>query len=666
MPTSFFFNNQEIIIPGAYSQVKSGIQNPALAFSFGNTLIIDTGISNKGGLFGGGAGINGTLSSGKNAHYTFDNVRDFRNLVKGGPLWTLAGQLFVPGGGATAGISSLTYIRAKTTTPASITVPFGAQDDSDTDLDSTNNGSVTIQVKDEGFVGNGVLGDESRATATLTVTNAGATGNVVSIQIDGITVGSYTVKSGDNIALVVAGIAASITKTGIAEVISTSSTQVVIYAPHGYAATLNSTPATTTITGSVAVTSSNFTGGAEGTKLTRGYAATVVAGVVDPSKYILKFWRGTYKGTDSGLIAAGTATPIDGLAELSSVAELIVQSPEVSTVQELVTWMQDTAGTGFEFSRYLYLSSHTIASVTDEILDQDLTNNYIKATGGVETYSSSDLADVLDSISDLNFDFVLADRFGDDARDAANISILNFIANTAKIKPDLYVSSGSVAGEFASSLSVSAAYDSQYVTVVHGGARVTDIGGRNFKEYDSIYKAATLLGREAGLEPQVPLTLKNIGIQGELHTLTVTEQERALRAGVLITKISGSSFEVVKGVNSLQNNTYIVNPDGTTHSKQLRRIVRQINKELTINARNILLKNPIGANSNTVSDEDVKAFVESFLGQRVATRADDNLIISFQNVEVTRNQDAYEVVYQIVPNSEVSFLFFVAFLIDPS
>ena len=673
MATRFFFNNQEIYIPGAYSQVKSGIKNPSLALAFGNTLLIDTSIGAKGGLFGGGAGINGTLATGKDSHYTFDNVRDFRNFVKGGLPWAIAGPLFLPGGGATAGISSLTYIRAKTTSPATIFIPFGAYfGESDSDGDITNDGSLTIQVRDEGYCGNGVLGDETRATCTVTITNAGSASDTITIRIDGEVAATYAVQTGDSIANVVSGLVSSFNDYGFTEVVTSTTSTITFYAPHGYAEELNGDPATISVTGSVAGSSGNFSGGAEGTILTRGYGATVVAGLLDDTKYIVKFWRGSFRGLDDDILLTGTTTAFDGLNETSTKPELVVQSPEVSTVQEIVTWMQDEAGDGFTFNQYFKLSSYSIATGTDEIIDQDLTNNYIKATGGTESYSATDLQAALDSIEDLTFDFILADRWGDNARSSPNISIVDFVTNTAKIKPDVYIAAGATVGEFNSgaataSTTISVAYDSQYVTVVHGGAKVTDVGGRNFKQYDSIWKAATLLGREAGLAPQVPLTFKNIGIQGETHTLTVKEQKIALNSGLLVTKPGDSSgFEVLKGINTLQNNKYLVNPDGSTHSKQLARIVRQINKEITVNAKEVLLKKPNGANRNTVSVEDVKEFVKTFLQDRVSKRDEDNLLISFRNVEVTLSQDAYEIVYGIEANTEISFLFFTAFLLDPN
>jgi hypothetical protein len=333
LATEIFFQGKSIKIPGVYSAIKSGINNPAVALAYGNTLFIDTG---SGIQWGGGSGINGTHKQGGDSFNTFNNVRDYRNFVRGGLPWFLGGPLFLPGGGATQGVSSLTYIKAATTVPATLTLAFG--DHSST---PTNDGQIVLQLKDEGFVGNGVLGDETRAKATITVTNAGTNGNTIAITVGGITIGSYTVQTGNNIAAVVTGLAAAINAAGITEVFSTSSTQIVIYAPRGSGAAINSTSPSVVVSGTVAGSAGTFSGGVEGTILTRGIAAKTIAGVIDTAKYIVQFWRGTFKGLDSQV---STGTPFDGLAEIRTNAELIAQSPEVDTVTDLLAWMNDTAG----------------------------------------------------------------------------------------------------------------------------------------------------------------------------------------------------------------------------------------------------------------------------------------------------------------------------------
>lgn len=135
--------------------------------------------------------------------------------------------------------------------------------------------------------------------------------------------------------------------------------------------------------------------------------------------------------------------------------------------------------------------------------------------------------------------------------------------------------------------------------------------------------------------------------------------------GVLVTVYDSdrSEFTVLQGVNTLQNNAYQLNPDGTSFSIQIRRIAAQLNQELIYNAKNQLLNDPLGVNRNTLSEKDLVEWTKSYLGRKLATDTQDNLIFSFQNVTVTRDQDAYFVTYEFEPNSEINKLFFTGFML---
>jgi hypothetical protein len=43
MPTSIVFNGKTRILPGVYTQIKSGIENPPRTATYGKILLIDTG-----------------------------------------------------------------------------------------------------------------------------------------------------------------------------------------------------------------------------------------------------------------------------------------------------------------------------------------------------------------------------------------------------------------------------------------------------------------------------------------------------------------------------------------------------------------------------------------------------------------------------------------------
>ena len=57
------------------------------------------------------------------------------------------------------------------------------------------------------------------------------------------------------------------------------------------------------------------------------------AGVNDPAKFILKFYKGTFTGLDQNGI------PFNGIDEALTQPILVVQSPEFNNVSELNAWM---------------------------------------------------------------------------------------------------------------------------------------------------------------------------------------------------------------------------------------------------------------------------------------------------------------------------------------
>jgi len=547
MSTSYSFDGKIIKIPGVYSTIKSGIKNPPIDLGYGSCLIIDTG---SGAGYGGGSGITGTLKSGIDSIYTFDNISDFRSFVGGGLMWFLAEPLFKPSQLGVAGVSSLSIIRAATTVAAEISYTW--------DGGSTNGGVITFQVKTEGVAGNGV-------------------------------------EDGDDV-------------------------------------------------------------------LRTGYSAVMSVGVVDTGKFLLSFYRGTYKGLDT---AVSNGDPYDGVVQGDSEPELLARSIEFDNISDLLDWCNNDVA----FNTHFKLKTLTPAG-TGAVTNDDLVANPGNklAISGTTTYNEASLNLALDAIADINFDFILCDRFGADALDTENLLILSYVASDAKIKPDVYIGGGSTASKFSgaadASIELAASLDSQYATLVHSGIKKTSRKFDGFKTYSSIVHAAYVLGREAGLQPQVPLTFKGININGLSHQLNDSQVEQCLDGGVIATRFSDGSYDIVKGINTLQNNDFLINEDGTTSSKQLRRIARQLNKEISVNAKRQLLKQTAGVNRNTLSEQDVAKWLEGYLTQKTATASVDNLIISFQDISVETRGDAYFISYAIVPNFEVSYLFFTGFIID--
>lgn len=546
MATVHPFDGLQVILPGVYSNIKSGFKNIPSPAAYGNTLIIDT---DSGAGAGGGSGVIGTIDTGTNAVYEFDNLENFQAFVEKGRWYLLSTPLFKPliqGGVPVPGVSKIVYIKAATTVPAKMIFAVG----NDVSDSVGNIGNVEIYVRSEGLVGNGTL-------------------------------------------------------NSVAE-------------------------------------------------LSRGYAFKVEKGVLDTTKFIMKFYRGTFRGLNQD------GNPIGGIAEVDAKAELLITSKEFKTITVLKDWML----TNFDFNKYFKLKSSVIP-LHDKVDEKDRLDHasYILATGGTESYTSANLISALLIAKNMNLDFVFADKFGVDSQHANNLLIFDWAANTAKFKPQVYIASGSVQNDFITVSSADTAfYNSQVVTVVHGGAKLTNKNG-GFDTYDSYYKAANLLGREAGLAPQVPLTFKDITIHGETHILNDTEMKQALQNGILVTAPDEGKFACLKGINSLQANEFLLNENGTTHSKQLFRIAHQLNKELLIEGKK-LLKDPNGVNRNTLSATDVEQWTKQFLQRKVAEPKTDNLILSFKDVTVVRKADAYFVTYFFVANTEISFLFFTGLILE--
>lgn len=553
MPTQIVFNGKNRILPGVYTEIKSGIQNPPRTASYGKLCMIDTGVF--GATFGGGAGINGTLEKGADAIYTLSTLREFRSFVKGGLAWLLGLPLFFPDGFSSIGVTEVQYIRACTTAPAELTFNFGDADTSGEDS-SVDGGSITVQSRIEGVIGNGQL---------------------------------------------------------------------------------------------------------EGINLYKGIAAVMRAGENDTNKFIIDFYLGTYKGEDDD------GDPYDGISKADSVPELLVSSIEVRTMAELVAWMQSDS----TFNYYFYMSSSsTLGSGVIDATDLANYSSYTVFSGGTESYSASDLNAVLDYITENDYSFVLCDGYGDNAMNANNGLIVAHVVSEAKYEKFVVIGGGKNSLKFTQtngSIPIAQFYDSDRVVVVHSGVKIpSNISGTGYKEYDSIYHAAAVAGRICGLPPQVPVTFKGLNIFGVLHPLKQKEQELCLLEGVLCTAYHQEvgRFVVVQGVNSLQRNTYLINEDASSFSIQVKRIIAQANKTLTINARQTLFNTETGANRYTLSKQVVKDWAKRQLKALTVTTTDDNLFLTFRNVEVETSEDNIYLRYSAVPNSEVNKLLITGVLLD--
>ncbi|HPI19235.1 MAG TPA: hypothetical protein PKY56_02595 [Candidatus Kapabacteria bacterium] len=562
MATKVNFAGKLIGQPGTYAQILSGQTNPPQTLDYGKIIIIDTGgfyidsdesgISSVDPYFGGGAGIDGELASGKNAIYSLNDLTEYRKFLTGGWLWLLGEPLFRPNGLVDPGVSSVYYVRAATTLAAQIAFTFTGG--------GPNGGSLLIKCKNEGTVSNGYLC---------------------------------------------------------------------------------------------------------GTELTRGVGVKMVAGTIETSKFVLKFYRGTFKGLDLD------GHPFDGIKENDASPELICQTPEFDNLQTAIDWMNlDSV-----FNAFFKLSSSSVSG-TGIINTADMLANpgYKLAAGGTDSYTANALNLVLDNISELDYTIVLSDRWGDDAQHAYNTTILAHLINEARYDKFLFIGGGRDKNKFVNtsfgSVETAKYYDSDRVVVVHGGCKkIRQWAPAMLKEYDSIYKTAAIVGRTCGLSPQIPLTFKAIDIDGELHLLNEKERQQALNSGVLHTKFDSEfnppAFVVNQGITTLQANDFLVNDDGTSHELTIRRIAAQLNKELVVNAKRMLLGNQQqGPNRFTLNATVIKTWTENYLKGKVATPTQDNLIISFNSVTANISQDYINVTYRFEPNGPINKIFFTGYMIN--
>jgi len=400
------------------------------------------------------------------------------------------------------------------------------------------------------------------------------------------------------------------------------------------------------------------------TELYLGYGYTFETSTVDSTKFVLKFFRGTFKGTaDDGI-------PFNETEKEDTKRELLFTSSEFENMEEVLYWMS----TNRDFNSVFTFSAGS--SIGDgSITTDDLTviSGIQVASGGTEDYSTDNLDKVFESIKDLDYTFVLCTEYGDKAQSAMNGKILSHLNDVdTRFDKFMIVGGGDNSSEFGSgannsSIDTAIHYNSDKVIVTHGGIKkVCQTSPTGFRKLPSLYHAALHLGRIAGLAPQVPPTFKAIDVDGLEHNLTTREQEIALNAGVLVTVYDRDfqDFIILQGVNTLQNNDFLVNSDATSYSIQLKRIVSQINKELIINSKLQLLNQPSGVNRSTLSSKNVEDWVKGYLQRITATTTTDNLILSFRDVTVQVQDDAYKVSYGIVPNTEINKLFFTGFILE--
>jgi hypothetical protein len=560
MATTRLFGGKLIKLPGVYSRIVSGINSTPINTDYGKVLIIDTGLFAG---YAGGPGVTGTLKQGTDSLYEFKDLGEARNIIRGGVGWKLLEKLYKPYKDQ-PGISSLYFIKANTTTQASMS--FTATGG------GAKGGTFAFKTLDEGKAANGVLESE---------------------------IASQEYGSG---------------AIGLGEL--------------------------------------------DGDKLVMGYGWSIATGIVDNTKWIFQVWRGSYTGVHTDGISISGVT-LEGSAPI-----LVCQSPEFNNIQDLIDWAQ----VDYDFNQHFAKGSCTVTG-DGSINQADVTAvaGYNKATGATETYNAADLTTALEVVQGLSFTHVLCDKYGTSQYNSATVgAIVAHLETDAKGDKYMFYGGGKDRTEFSSgtgSLAQAAYFDTNRVLVCHGDAlESSNLAPTGFRQWPTVYKAAAVLGRTAGLPPQVPVTNKAIGIDGEVHKLSDKQKEQALDGGVLTT-FYDSDFKAVvvtEGINTLQVNRDVIRADGKSFSHQAERIKSQVNANITYNGKIDLMGQPNGVNAVTLSAQ----YVKDWTGKQLeAMKADpstgkDNLILSYQDITVTQNQDTWDVTYGFGLNGERTKIFF--------
>jgi len=649
MATVISVNGKTVTRPGVYALTKSGVKNPSPNLAYGNICIIDDGL---GAMWGGGSGVSGTLKSGVDAVYELATIQQFRDFVKGGELWNLAKPLFKPAGDGINGTSKVFLVRACETTPATMSYTFDA-------------GSITFQTLDEGVNTNGVLAGSilNKGYACKIVKNVATSKYAIQFYA-----GSY--KGIDPLNRVSYDGMTQV--TALANNFLSSKECATVQELIDWCNTSNEFKAVFNLT--VGTTSSNTAAAAT-------FDCTALATILDTPI--------TLRINDPvlGLIELGSSTFTTGAtgAAIAAVFKAIINTyahgySADNTGASLVTTAPATYGASINGNAlgFYYATGSASASfaagadVASSFIDADVSGNtgYQLATGGTEVYTSAAFDAAIEAIKETDNTFFLATSYGvTNAIGLNSTKIFDYLENDSKYEKFMVVGAGYDKSEFAGASGTSEAvakyYNSDKVIIVHGAAKETSKAG--FLVRSQLYKAAAVLGRLAGVAPQTPLTFKNIAIDGEIHSLTDTEKEYALSVGILTTHFDSELgyYVIQQGVNSLQNNQYLINEDASSFDIAVKRIEAQLNKEICIRAKQVFFaKDSTGPNRTTVSEENVKAWLDGFLHNKVATSLTDNLILRFGNINVEYQSDNIYVTYEFVPNFSISKAIFTGTLLD--
>ena len=382
-----------------------------------------------------------------------------------------------------------------------------------------------------------------------------------------------------------------------------------------------------------------------------GYAARIIAGTDDTSKFKCQIFRGSYMGVDKD------GEPYGSKSFAEATSNLLTESDEISTLGELYEWARSDK----------YVLAHFVVEMTGTESAKISAVDMTTATGGTTEYlKDTEYADILEAISELDVTFFLATNTevskGIDANTTGRL--FTFLKNDAKFTEFMVIPGGSsdtdLFGESNSSQAIAKYYNSGQVAVIHGSPIVNRKDGNGTKTLPSIYLAAAIIGLNAGKSPQSPLTFQRVGYQSFVYDLKKKEREKALQAGIMHVRNVSGYWCINQGVTTLQDNKRTIAADGQSMELSIELIKAQLNKELIIDGATRFT----GKTAAQASPQTVKNFVETKLQSLTATADSDNLILSWKNVKVSAKNSDYFVTYDFTPNLPVNKVFFTGNILD--
>lgn len=380
-----------------------------------------------------------------------------------------------------------------------------------------------------------------------------------------------------------------------------------------------------------------------------GFAAKIVK---TGSTSSLEISQGTFQGVDADGEAYGAYSVEKALPKIKAT------SPQLDTFGALYDWCLTNKFINAKFTVSL-TGTGARAVALDTVAE-------ILASGGTTTFLDTDnYDDVLEAISELDVTFFLCTKTGANGTDAAsNVKLFGFLKQDAKFSEFMVIPGGAddtdLFGDSNTSEAITKYFDSSQVVVIHGAAEETRKDKNGTKVIDPIYLAATVIGLNAGMAAQTPLTFKKVGYKNFVYPLKKKEREKALQLGIMHVRNVSGSWCINQGITSLQDNKKTIADDGQSLELSIELIKAQLNKEL-------ILRGQIKFTGNTAAQADpatVKNFTETYLASKVAKPGADDLIISWKNVKVKAENGDWFITYDFVPNVPVNKTFFVGNMLD--